>query len=165
MTNTCKWKQTIDDFIMNSQCIEHKACKSVFKPHTLPQTTFNATPLSQRYHGSNEKSYFTNQNMIIDINQSSIFIRAPPYGGCPIVISLSVCACVRPKWSFPGFFSTPFHIGTWNFPWGSSELSYTSSSHFIVVTPMVPELRALRYFTIGHMHVTVFRGIFLHRLI
>jgi hypothetical protein len=27
------------------------------------------------------------------------------------------------------------------------------------VTPMVLELRALRFFTIGHMHVTVFRGI------
>jgi hypothetical protein len=96
-------------------------------------------------------------------------IRAPPYGGCPIVISLSVraCvrACVRPKWSFPGFFSTPFHIGSWNFPWGSSELSYASSSRFIIVTPMVPELRALRFFTIGHMHVTVFRGFFLHRFI
>jgi hypothetical protein len=51
--------------------------------------------------------------------------------------------------------STPFHIGIWNFPWGSSELSYTSSSHFIIVTPVVPELRALRFFTIGHMHVTV----------
>jgi hypothetical protein len=31
------------------------------------------------------------------------------------------------------------------------------------VTPMVPELLALGFFTIGHMHVTVFRGIFLHR--
>jgi hypothetical protein len=39
-----------------------------------------------------------------------------------------------------------------------SELSYTLSSHFIIVTPMVPELRVLRFFTIGHMHVTVFRG-------
>jgi hypothetical protein len=28
----------------------------------------------------------------------------------------------------------------------------------MIVTPMVPELRALRFFTIGHMHVTVFRG-------
>jgi hypothetical protein len=59
---------------------------------------------------------------------------------------------------FQGFFSTPFHIGTWNFPWSSSELSYTSSSHFIIITPMVPELRALGFFTKGHMHVTVFRG-------
>jgi hypothetical protein len=59
-----------------------------------------------------------------------------------------------------GFFSTPFHIGTWNFPWGSSELSYTLSLRFIIVTPMVPELCALRFFTIGHMHVTVLRGVF-----
>jgi hypothetical protein len=66
---------------------------------------------------------------------------------------------------FRGFFSTPFHIGTWNFPWGSSELSYTPSSRFIIVTPMVPELCALRFFTIGLMHVTVFRSFFLHRFI
>jgi hypothetical protein len=120
-------------------------------------------------------------------------IRAPPYGGCPIVISLSVhvsvtnevfqgvfytisyrnlklsirffwvklhiefvfhhgdpygsgvtcpwifyyyigqsCACN----SFPGFFSTPFHVRTWN----SSELSY-----------------------IWSLHVTVFRSFCLHR--
>jgi hypothetical protein len=66
---------------------------------------------------------------------------------------------------FRGFFSTPYHIGTWNFPWGSSELSYTWSSRFIIVTPMVPELCALRFFTIGHMHVKVFRVFFLHRII
>jgi hypothetical protein len=90
-------------------------------------------------------------------------IRAPPYGGCPIVISLSVCACVRPaQMKFSGFFFfyTPFHIGTWNFPWGSSEVSYTSSSRFIIVTLMVPELCALRFFTIGHKHATVFRVFF-----
>jgi hypothetical protein len=40
----------------------------------------------------------------------------------------------------------------------SSESSYTSSSHFIIVTPMVTELRALGFFTIGHMHVIVFLG-------
>jgi hypothetical protein len=45
------------------------------------------------------------------------------------------------------------------------ELSYTSSLHFIVLTPMVPELRALGFFTIGHMHVAVFWGSFLHRFI
>jgi hypothetical protein len=68
-----------------------------------------------------------------------------PYGSgvaCPWIFYYSTYACN----SFPGYFSTPFHIGTWNFPWSSSELSYTSSSRFIVVTPMVPELRALRFF-------------------
>jgi hypothetical protein len=59
--------------------------------------------------------------------------------------------------SFPEYFSTPFHIGTWNFPWGCYALSYTSSSRFIIVTPIVPELSALGIFTIRHMHVTVFR--------
>ena len=87
-------------------------------------------------------------------------IRAPLTSGCPIVISLSVHASVHLKWCFPGFFSTPFHLGSWNFPWGSFLLSYTSSSRFIVVTPMVPELRALTFSTIGHMHVTVFRVFF-----
>jgi hypothetical protein len=48
-----------------------------------------------------------------------------------------------------------FHIGTWNFLWGFSVLRYTSSSHFIVMTPMVLEFSALGFFTIGHMHVTV----------
>jgi hypothetical protein len=87
-----------------------------------------------------------------------------PYGSgvtCPWIFYYRTYACN----SFPGFFSTPFHIGTWNFPWGSSELSYTLSSRFIIVTPMVRELRALRFFTIGHMHVPVSRGIFLHRFI
>jgi hypothetical protein len=45
------------------------------------------------------------------------------------------------------------------------ELCYTSSLHFIVLTPMVLELRALGFFTIGHMHVTVFRGFLLHHFI
>jgi hypothetical protein len=58
--------------------------------------------------------------------------------------------------SFLGFFSTPFHIRTWNFPWGFSELCYTSSLRFIIVITMVPELPAVGFFTIGHMHVTVF---------
>jgi hypothetical protein len=55
--------------------------------------------------------------------------------------------------SFPGHFSTPFHIGTWNFPWGFSELSYTSSLRFMVVTFVVSELCALGFITIGLMHV------------
>jgi hypothetical protein len=87
------------------------------------------------------------------------FHRHDPYGSgvtCPWIFYYRTYAGN----SFLGFFSTPFHIGTWNFPWGSSELSYTSSSHFIVLTPMVSELCALGFITIGHMHVTVFRGIF-----
>ena len=71
-----------------------------------------------------------------------------------------VCASVRPIWGFPGFFSTPFHTATWNFAWGFSELCYTSSSRFVIVTTTVPELRALGFFTLGHMHVPVFRGFF-----
>jgi hypothetical protein len=47
-------------------------------------------------------------------------------------------------------------IRTWNFPWGFSELSHSLSLHFIVVTIMVLELCALGFFTIGHMHETVF---------
>jgi hypothetical protein len=72
------------------------------------------------------------------------FIRAPQYGGCPVVISLCVRVWVRPSVTnevFQGF----FYIGTWNFPWFSSELSYISSSCFIIMTPMVPELCALRF--------------------
>jgi hypothetical protein len=82
-----------------------------------------------------------------------------PYGSevaCPWIFYYRTYACN----SFPGFFSTPFHIRTWNFPWGSSELSYTLSSRFFIMTPMVPELHALRFFTIGRMHVTVFRVFF-----
>jgi hypothetical protein len=70
---------------------------------------------------------------------------------CPWIFCYRTYACN----SFPGFFSTLFHIETWNFPWGFSELSYTLSSRFIVVTTMVPESCALGFFTIGHMHVTV----------
>jgi hypothetical protein len=48
---------------------------------------------------------------------------------------------------FWGIFLHRFiYIGTWNFPWSSSQLSYTSSSHFIIMTPMVPELRALGFY-------------------
>jgi hypothetical protein len=55
--------------------------------------------------------------------------------------------CVHPsEMKFFRGFSTPFHIEIWNFPWGFSELNYTSCSWFIVVTPMVPELRALGFF-------------------
>jgi hypothetical protein len=71
------------------------------------------------------------------------FHRRDPYGSgvtCPLIFYYRTYACN----SFPVFLSTPFHIGTWNFPWGTSELSYTSSSRFIFVTPMVPELCALR---------------------
>jgi hypothetical protein len=82
------------------------------------------------------------------------FIRAPPLRRVPYsdqYVRACVCASV-PHEVFRGVFSTPFHIGTWNLPWGSSELSYTSSSRFIVV----PESSALWFFTTGHMHVTVF---------
>jgi hypothetical protein len=43
-----------------------------------------------------------------------------------------------------------------NFSCGFSKLSYTLSTRFIIVTTVVPELRALGIFTIGHLHVTVF---------
>jgi hypothetical protein len=59
-------------------------------------------------------------------------------------------------YQFSGVFSTPFHIGTWNFAWGFPQLHYTSSSHFVIVTTMVLELCALGFFTLGHMYVTVF---------
>jgi hypothetical protein len=36
------------------------------------------------------------------------------------------------------------------------ELNYTSSSRFIIMTPMVVELSALVFFTMGYMNVTVF---------
>jgi hypothetical protein len=88
-----------------------------------------------------------------------VFHRLDPYGSrvaCPWIFYHRTYACK----SFPGYFSTPFHIGTWNFPWGFSELSNTLSSLFIVVTSMVSELCALGFITIGHMHVTVFRGFF-----
>jgi hypothetical protein len=61
---------------------------------------------------------------------------------CPWIFYNRTYACN----SFLGFFTTPFHIGTWNFPWGFSELSYTSSSRFIVVTPIVSELSALGFY-------------------
>jgi hypothetical protein len=55
---------------------------------------------------------------------------------------------------FRGFFYTLSHIGTWNFPCGFSEVSYISTSRFVVLTSLVLELRALGYFTMGHMHAT-----------
>jgi hypothetical protein len=87
------------------------------------------------------------------------FHRRDPYGSgvtLPWIFYYRTYACN----SFRGFFSTPFHIGTRNFPWGFSDLSYTSCLRFIVVTTMVPELHALGFFTVGHTHVTVSRGIF-----
>jgi hypothetical protein len=63
-------------------------------------------------------------------------------------------ACI----SFPeGFVSKPFHVGIQNILLGFSELRYTSSSNFIVMTLMVPELSALVLFIVGHIYVTVFR--------
>jgi hypothetical protein len=76
----------------------------------------------------------------------SIIIRAPLYA------SACVCASIRNE-VFRAF-STLSYIETSNFPWRSSESSHTSSSLFIVVTPMVMELRALGY-SMRHMHVTV----------
>jgi hypothetical protein len=78
-----------------------------------------------------------------------------PYGFrvmCPWIYHYRKYACN----SFPGYFSTLFHIGTCNFIWVFFVLRYTSSLCFIIVIPMVLELSALGFFTIGHMHVIVF---------
>jgi hypothetical protein len=60
---------------------------------------------------------FYSTNHVLMFNR--YIIRAPPYDGCPIVISLSVRVSVhvlRPsQMKFSGGFSTPFLIGTWNF--------------------------------------------------
>jgi hypothetical protein len=47
--------------------------------------------------------------------------------------------------------------GTWKFPWGLTEVSYLSNSRYVLVTTLVLELRALGFFNIGHIHVTVFQ--------
>jgi hypothetical protein len=73
-------------------------------------------------------------------------------------------ACVRPKWSFPGVFSTPFHIGTWNFQCDFSDVTYISSLCFVLVTTLVLELSSSWFSAIGRMHGTVFL-FFLHHLI
>jgi hypothetical protein len=57
------------------------------------------------------------------------FHHRDPYGSgvaYPWIFYYRTYACN----SFPGYFSTPFHIGTWNFPWGSSELSYKHTWFF-----------------------------------
>jgi hypothetical protein len=82
------------------------------------------------------------------------YVRAPTFWRCPW---WSVHVCICQKWSFPGIFSALFQIGTWNFPLGFSELSFTSSLCFIILATAIPELLALGFFfTIEHMHVAVF---------
>jgi hypothetical protein len=50
---------------------------------------------------------------------------------CPWIFYDRTCACN----SFPGYFTTPFQIGTWNFPCGFSDLSCTSRFMFHHLNP------------------------------
>jgi hypothetical protein len=87
------------------------------------------------------------------------FHHRDPYGSWvafPWIFYYRAYACN----SFPSFFST--HISYRNlklsmrFFWVKLHNEFA----FIIVTPMVPELCALRFCAIGHMHVTVFRVFF-----
>jgi hypothetical protein len=87
------------------------------------------------------------------------FIRAPPYGGCLIVISLSVCARVR---------NEVFRIVLYTVSYRNLKLSkrfcrgklqnfeftFRRGDHVSsgVTCPWI------FFFTIGHMHATVFQG-------
>jgi hypothetical protein len=79
------------------------------------------------------------------------FHRRKPYGSrvtCPWIFYYRTYACN----SFPGFFYTVSYRNlklSMSFFWFQLHIR-------VVVTLMVPELRALGLFTIGNMHVTVF---------
>jgi hypothetical protein len=137
-------------------------CHCIFYYRTHACNSFPKKKNSTLFHiGTWNFSRF----LLVTLDTEFAFHRLNPYGSrlrCPCTFYYRTYACNS---FLEVFFPTPFHIETWNFLWGFSELRYTWSLYFILMTLMVPELRALVLFTIGHMHLTVFVCFFLHRLI